>query len=193
MNDQIRSPQEFDVALVTGVMKYRSGRIPKGLMIRDVRHGGTVTGNSIRNRRSRVVQVLRFDQDFTDPEETFFQFRVMKAAGEILELDGKIRILHLTRQRFFQTALKCSRTVDVQFRSGKECRSEEWKSLDVIPVRVADQEMYPVRTGSGQHIQTEQPNTCSAIEHERSAALRTHFHARSIAAKECSFWTWCGD
>src|SRR5207244_8789247 len=62
MNDQIRSPQEFDVALVTGVMKYRSGRIPKGLMIRDVRHGGTVTGNSIRNRRSRVVQVLRFDR-----------------------------------------------------------------------------------------------------------------------------------
>src|SRR5437867_2036315 len=112
MNDQIRSPQEFDVALVTGVLKYRSGRIPKGLMIRDVRHGGTVTGNSIRNRRSRVVQVLRFDQDFTDPEETFFQFRVMKAAGEILELDGKIRILHLARERFFETVLKCSRSVD---------------------------------------------------------------------------------
>src|SRR5947199_6050956 len=193
MNDQIHSAQEFDLALVTVVLKYRSGRIPKGLMIRDVRHGRTVTGNSIRNRRSRVVQVLRFDQDFTDPEETFFQFRVMKAAGEILELDGKIRILHLARQRFFETVLKCSRTVDVQFRSGKECRNEEWKSLDVIPVRVADQEMNPVRTRSGQHIQTKQTYTCSAIEHKRGAALRTHFHARSICGKDCSYWTWWGD
>src|SRR5436309_16047193 len=132
MNDQSRAPPEFDVPLVTGVFKYRSGRIPKGLMIRDVRHGGTVTGNSIRNRRSRVVQVLRFDQDFTDPEETFFQFRVMKAAGEILELDGKIRILHLARERLFEAVLKCSRIVDVQFRSGKECRSAERHAMDVI-------------------------------------------------------------
>src|SRR5207244_10891232 len=103
MNDQIRSPQEFDVALVTGVLKYRSGRIPKGLMIREVRHGGTVTGNSIRNRRSRVVQVLRFDKDFTAPEETFFQFCVMKAARVWLGLVGYIREEHLDDWGFFNT------------------------------------------------------------------------------------------
>src|SRR5437867_8796353 len=37
---------------------------------------------------------------------------------------------------------------------------ENWKSLMVIPVLVADQERYPVRTGSGQNIQTGKPNTC---------------------------------
>src|SRR5262249_35258184 len=138
MNDQIRSPQEFDVALVTGVMKYRSGRIPKGFVIRDVRDRGTVKGKSICNRWGRVGQVLRFDQDFTDPEETLFQFRVMHLSCAILKLDGEIRRLHLARQRLFQTVLKCGRCVDVQVRSRKACRSEEWKSLDVIRVGVAD-------------------------------------------------------
>src|SRR5205807_1870108 len=110
---------------------------------------------------SRVIQVLRLDQDFADAEETFFKLGVMDAAPEVLQLHRKVRILHLAGKRVFETALKCGRAVDVQLISWEKGRSEKRKSLNVVPMRVADQQMDSLRSGARQHVQSEQSNTRS--------------------------------
>src|SRR6266853_1548567 len=98
-----------------------------------------------------MVQVLRFNKYFANPEETLLQFRVVDVAYKVLKLNGKVRILHLAGKRILETALKCNRAVDVQFSAGKESGSEEWKPLNMIPVRVTDQKMNTMRTGPAQH------------------------------------------
>ena len=129
-----------------------------------------------------MIEVLRLYKDIADAEETFFEFCVMYPAGEVLKFDGEVRILHLSRQRIFQASLKRARTINIEFAAGKKGRSEKWEALDVIPVRVANQEMNAMGSGPAKHVQSKHTNTRPTIEHERRAVLGTHFNTRRIAA-----------
>ena len=140
-----------------------------------------------------MVQVLRFNKNFANPEETFLQLRVVDVAREVLKLNGKVRILHLARERFLETALLRNRAVDVQFSAGKESRSEEWKPLNMIPVRVTDQKMNTMRTGPAQHVQAKHSNAGAGIEHKCRPVHGAQFHTRGIAAIGCSPMAWRRD
>src|SRR6185436_8927731 len=96
--------------------------------------------DAIGNRRRRVIQVLRFDEDVSEAEETLFEFREMNAARKILQLHRKIRVLHLSGKRVFKAALKSRRRENIQLAFGEKCRREKWKALDVVPMCVTDQQ-----------------------------------------------------
>jgi len=159
------------VPLVARVVKIRSPRIPEWLMVRDISDSRAVAGNAIGDRRSGVIQVLGFNEYIADAKETFFELGVVNVACKVLKLYGEIRVLHLSGKRIFEASLKRDRTIDIQFRAGKECRCKEWESLDMIPVRVADQEVDSMRTLPAQHIQSEHSDTCTAIKHKGGAVI----------------------
>ena len=52
----------------------------------------------------------------------------------------KIGILHLPGQGFTQGLAEALRAVYVPFVTGHKKQSKEWDALDVIPMRMADQE-----------------------------------------------------
>jgi hypothetical protein len=64
--------------------------------------------------------------------------------------------------------------------SGEECRSEEGKTLDVVPVGVADQKVNPVWTRTAEHVQAELADSGTAVEHQSVSILGTYFDARSV-------------
>src|SRR5262245_28701 len=147
------------------VLKIRAVGTPERFVIRDVHHRGSTAGNAVRDRWRRVVQILRFDQDFTNPKEPFLQFREMNSAGEVMQLYREVGVLHLSGQRVFKTSLKPGRSVDVQFCARKKSRSEERETLNVIPMSVADQQVNPVGSGTRfQKIESEFADTGSAIK-----------------------------
>src|SRR6516164_929549 len=169
------------MALITGVVKCRPRRIPERLMIRDVGNRGLVGGDAISNGRRSVIKVLRFDQDVANAEESFFKLRIVDAARQILKLHREIGVLHLPGKRILKTTLECRRSVDVQLCSGKECGSEKGETLNVVPVRMANQEMNPMGTRPAQHIETKDTNSCAAIEDEICTIIGTNFDTRSVA------------
>ena len=69
-----RFAQEFDMPLVARMLKARTRRIPERLVIRYISNRRAVRTDSIGNRRRRVIQVLRFNENVADPEEAFFKF-----------------------------------------------------------------------------------------------------------------------
>ena len=112
-----------------------------------------------------MIQVLRFNKYVADSKRTFFELRVVNAAGKVLKLYREIRILHLAGKRIFQTSLKRYGAVYVQLGSRKKGWSKEGKPLDVIPMRMSDQEMDAMRGGAAEHIQTENTYPGAAVEH----------------------------
>lgn len=99
-----------------------------------------------------MVQILSLHKNVSNAEETFLEFRVVKAARQFVKLYRKIGVLHLAREGILEAALKCGRTIDVELRAGQKCRSEKRKSLDVIPVCVPDEEMNAMRPGAAHHV-----------------------------------------
>ena len=136
----------------------------------------------MRSSLHRVIEVLSFDKNIADAEEALFELGVMKAAGQFLELDREIRILHLAGKRIFETSLESRRTVDIQLGSGQESRGEERETLNVIPVRMPDQQMNAMRAGTSQHVQTKNPNACAGIQDERCSIRGCQLHTRGVAA-----------
>src|SRR5689334_21403137 len=102
-------------------------------MIRNVGDRRAISSKTICNRRRRVIQILRLDQNVTDSEETFFKLCVMQAACELMKFYREVRVLHLAGKGILEAALKRGGTVYVQLSAGEECRSKEGKSLNVIP------------------------------------------------------------
>jgi hypothetical protein len=131
-----------------------------------------------------VVQVLRLDEDAAHPEEAFLELGEVDARAQVAELDGKVRVLHLPRHRLLEALLEAERRVDVQLRARDEGGNEERKALDVVPVRVADEEVQTERLGHRlQEVQPELARARPAVQHDDRPVWRPELHARGVAAE----------
>ena len=59
----------------------------------------------------------------------------------VIERKWEIVILHLSRQGLAQRGVKALRTIDVPLGPTCEKRLKEWDALDMVPMRVADQDV----------------------------------------------------
>src|SRR5262245_59003084 len=111
-----------------------------------------------------MVEVARGDLDVTDPQLALDELVVANRGAELLELDGKVGVLHLARERVAQRLAEPARRIDVPLVARHEERHEEGNALDVIPVRMADQDMdeqgpaarhqlAPKNGGAGAHVE----------------------------------------
>src|SRR5262249_60448663 len=82
------------------------------------------------------------------------------------ERDREIRVLHLSRQGHLELLAETPRGVDVPLVAAGEEGGEERESLDVIPMRVRDQEVTAQRRWRRRRqIRFPSVRGCSAVEH----------------------------
>ena len=99
-----------------------------------------------------MIQILGGDFDIVDIEGALDEVVIANLSPELIEWDGEIGILHLAGQGFTQGLAEALRAVYVPFVPGHKKRSEEWDALDVIPMRMTDQDVaaQALRAGSDQ-------------------------------------------
>src|SRR5262249_58218734 len=137
----IGAGQERDVPLIARMLVAASRRLPERLVIGGVGDGGATARDPVRNRRRRVIQVLGLDQQVADTKEALVELGEVDARAQVAQLHREVRVFHLPGHRLFESALEAQWRVDVQLRAGYEGGDKERKALDVIPVRVPDEEV----------------------------------------------------
>jgi hypothetical protein len=91
------------------------------------------------------------DFDIVDIEGALNEVVIANPGSALIERDGEIGILHLPGQNFTQGLAEALRAVYVPFGTGYKKRSEEWDALDVIPMRMADQDVAAQAFSAGRH------------------------------------------
>ena len=111
VNDEIRTLQKFDVALVARMAKDAIGAIPERFMVRDIGYRRPLVKEAVGDGGGGMIQVLRFDSHIAYTKEAFLQFHIVHAAAQIRKFDRKIGISHLSGQSFLQTLFEVSRGI----------------------------------------------------------------------------------
>ena len=91
------------------------------------------------------------DFDIVDIEGALNEVVIANLGSALIERDGEIGILHLPSQGFTQRLAEALGAVYVPFITGHEKRSEKWDALDVIPMRMADQDVAAHAFSAGRH------------------------------------------
>ena len=178
--------QERDMAIIIAVRSHvathTEGAIER-LVVGDVAHGGAVALQSIRKRERRVVEVLRAHHHVVDVEHALDELVVADPASELIDRDGEVRIAHLCGKRLAKRFVHATRAVNAPLARAVE-RGEERQSLDVVPMRMAEQKRtrrrFPV--GRSKNVRPEQTGPGATVEHDAGAASGAHLHARRVAA-----------
>jgi len=97
-----------------------------------------------------MIQIVGGDFDIVDIKGALNEV-VTNLGSALIQREGEIGILHLPGQGFTQGWAEALRAVYVPFVAGHKKRSEEWDALDVIPMRMADQDVAAQAFGTGQH------------------------------------------
>src|SRR5262249_6678919 len=129
-----------------------AGQAPRvGLMIGAIYNGRAIRLEPVSERQRRMVQVMSGDFDVVDIEGAFDKIVIMNCSSELIRCYGKISVLHLTCERFAQGLVETLGTVDVPLIARHKERCEERDALDVIPMRVTDEDMTAQALGAARH------------------------------------------
>jgi hypothetical protein len=91
--------------------------------------------------------------------------------------------LHLPGERFTQRLVKAPGAINVPFIAGHEKRREKRDALDMIPMRVADEDMTAQAfCACGNQLLTKRMCSGSAIEDNKCSSRRAHLDARRVSA-----------
>src|SRR5262245_393072 len=137
----------------------------------------------VSERQGRMVQVMSDDFDVLDMECAFDKIVITNCSCELIRRDGKVGVLHLTCERFAQGLVETLGAVNVPLVARYEERGEERDALDVIPVRVADEDMTAQTVGAARH-QIVAEGMCSspAVNDDECSAGRANLDARCISS-----------
>jgi hypothetical protein len=126
------------------------------------------------------------DFDIFDIEGTFDKIVIMNCSFELIRCYGKISILHLTSERFAQRLVETLGTIDVPLIARHKQRGEERDALDVIPMRVTDEDMTPLAFGAGRHqILTERMSSSPTINDNKCPKRRANLDAGGVPPIAC--------
>ena len=88
-----------------------------------------------------MIQILRRNLDIVDIECPLHQVVISDGRAEFISRDREVRVLHLPRERLPQRLVQSLRPVNIPFVSRHIERCEERYALNVIPMRMTDQNM----------------------------------------------------
>jgi hypothetical protein len=139
-----------------------------------------------------MIQILSFHQDVAKPEKTFFEFGEVDPARKVLEFHREIGILHLSGQRVFEAALKAGWSKDIQLTVWEKRRRKKRETLDVIPVRVSDQQIKAVNSGPGpKQLESQFADSGATVENDDCSVFNSELYAGSISSINGGVWTRC--
>ncbi len=193
MDDEIGVGQEMGVPAVALVQDRferagRGVRAPEGaterLVVARVDDRGAVGLDAVAERHRGVVEVLGNDPRAADRVRALAQVGVAERGGELAQLHREVRELHLAGERVVERAAAPLRAVDGDRVPGLERRREEGKALDVVPVRVAEEDARADGRHRGRHERfTERARARPAVEDEDVSLGGSHLDARGVAAE----------
>jgi hypothetical protein len=99
---------------------------------------------------------------------TLYQVVIPDGRRHVPELHREIGALHLATEDVLHGLLKTSRRIDIPLAAWIENRGEERESLNVIPVRVANQNM-PAQLPANHQLAAQNGRTGAGIEHDQCA------------------------
>jgi hypothetical protein len=88
-----------------------------------------------------MIQIVGGDFDIVYIEGALNEVVIANLGSALIERNGEIGVLHLPGQGFTHGLAEALRAVYVPFATGHKKRSEKWDALDVIPMRMADQDV----------------------------------------------------
>jgi hypothetical protein len=148
VDHEVSAGEELHVPLVLPVNREELSWVARvGLMARvrlvigSVDHRYAARFQAKTQCNARVVQVTGSDLNGTQVKDALGKLVVAYSGAELAKRHWKIRILHLPGEGILQALPQTLRRVYVPFVSLDEEWREKGKTLDVIPVRVSDQEM----------------------------------------------------
>lgn len=193
MDDEIGVGHELGVAAVAFVqdrsdlirLRARAPeRIGKWLMVDQVNHRYPVGLDPVAQRHGRVIEVLRRHSRAADRVDALGQVVIDDLGGQLVEFDGKIGKLHLAGEHVMQGAAAAFRTIDRNGISPYEGWTEEGETLDVIPMRVAEENAHAqVFLALRHEVGGESMRTRTAIEDKKIASVGRQFNAGGIPAE----------
>ena len=98
-----------------------------------------------------MVQIARGDFNILDFEGPFDEVVIANVSSALIKRDGEIGIIHLPCQHFTQRLAETLGAVYVPFIAGHKKWSKKWDALDVIPMRMADQDVAAQTFNAGGH------------------------------------------
>ena len=130
---------------------------------------GTIRlGKRTDNRSPRVADFVRSFSELSEGD----------GCRKLADLDGEVSELHLAGEDFVQRARASFRTAHRDAIARNEQWYEEGETLDVIPVRVTQQDRHRQWPAGSRHQRTAQCSRASpTVQDEAGSSVRRHFHA----------------
>src|SRR6266853_1615413 len=91
------------------------------------------------------------DFDIVDVEGALNEVMIANPGSALIKSDGEIGVLHLPGQGFTQGLPEALGAVYVPFVAGRKKRTKEWDALDMIPMRMANQDVAAQALGAARH------------------------------------------
>ena len=154
------------------------------LMIHQVHHCHAVSFDSVAHRHGRVIEKLRRNPNAADRVDAFGQVVVRDRCRQLIQVDGEIGELHLAGQDVMQRTAAAFGAIDCDGVPFDKGRSEERKTLNVIPVRMAEENVRVDGFLALRHQLGGQPaRTGAAVENKKIAVGSRQLDARGVAAE----------
>ena len=152
-------------------------------VVRQISDGAGAAEEAIAHADPRVVHEHRGHVDLSDLKLAFLQLGHVDVSGHVPHTDRKIRAFHLRGQSGMESFTRTFVSEDPHLVLRTVGRNEKREPLDVIPVRMRNQQgqVDGLVVEFLRQRQTERPDAASRVE-DNDFAVGTDFHARSIAA-----------
>src|SRR5437868_4644617 len=153
MNHQVRIREKFAVTPVQFMhLRPLAGKSRVRFVVTSIEYAGAAHLQPIAKGEGGMVQVARGDVDVIDLEATLDEVMKKDASTELIECDWEVNVLHLSGKRVAKRLAETGRPIDIPVTPGNKQRRKKRKSLDVVPMRVTEQDATTQRSsGFSQH------------------------------------------
>src|SRR6266481_4335815 len=189
VDHEVSAGKELHVPLVLAVNREELSRVGHlGLMARvrlvigSVDHRHATGFQAVTKRKPGVVLVTGSDLNGAEVKGAFDKVMVANRGAELAKCHREIRVLHLPGEGILQALPQTLRRVDVPFVPLDEERREKGKTLDVVPVRVSEQEMTAHGALARRYEASAQiMSTGAAVEDNQRPVCGAHLHTGGVA------------
>src|SRR6266446_2950378 len=153
VDEKVGATEEFGVSQILPsdfpVAGCRAARV--GLVVTGIHHRYSVGLQPITERERWMIQIMGGDFDIVDVEGALNEVMIANPGSALIKSDGEIGVLHLPGQGFTQGLPEALGAVYVPFVAGRKKRTKEWDALDMIPMRMANQDVAAQALGAARH------------------------------------------
>jgi len=155
---------------------------PAHFRVREKNNDALRSKQPVTHRDAGMVGALGADEKAADGKIEIGQLLDVNVAGELRKRNRKISTFHLARERGDDAFSRALTTEDAQPATGFINRRKKWQPLNMIPVRVREQQGKIERAPFEFHKQrpTELAQSRAGIQ-DNNLAAATDFHASGVA------------